>query len=124
MSKKIISLILGQDWKALVNGQDSSKKTFHFAATDISGEETVTLVESAITKLRFDIVKGSIIQSGVSSFGISAPFQLSASTGNKTVPLLINGQDIFYANGSRDSSDVVNLVIHRKGTVIPYINTI
>ena len=81
-------------------------------------------MESAITKLRFDIVKGSIIQSGVSSFGISAPFQLSASTGNKAVPLLVNGQDILYANGSKDSSDIVNLVIHRKGIATPYFDTI
>ena len=109
--------MIGQDWKSLINGQDSNKKTFHFAATDISGEEVVTLEESAIAKLRFDIVKGSIIQSGISSFGISGPFQLSASSRNNTTPLLINGQQIFYANGTRDSSDIVNLVIHTKGNI-------
>ena len=114
---RLISLIAGQDWKALINGQDSNKKTFHFAATDISGEEVVTLEEAAITKLRFDVIKGSIIQSGISSFGISAPFQLSATSKNTEGALLINGQQIFYANGSKDSSDIVNLVIHKKGMV-------
>ncbi len=106
---------VGQDWKALVNAQDSNKKTMHFAAVDISGEEIVTLEETSITKLKFDILKGSIVQGGVSSYGISAPFQLKATVKGKNEDLLINGQEVMSANSSKDPSDITNLVIHKKG---------
>lgn len=105
----------GQDWKALVNGQDSNKKTFHFAAVDISGESIVTVEETAITKLKFDILKGSIIQGGISSYGISAPFQLKATVKGKNEDLFINGEKMLYANTSKDSSDILNIVVHKQG---------
>ena len=108
---------IGQDWKALVNGQDSNKKTFHFAAVDISGESIVTVEETAITKLKFDILKGSIIQGGISSYGISAPFQLKATVKGKNEDLFINGEKMLYANTSKDSSDILNIVVHKQGTV-------
>ena len=103
-----------------MNGQDSNKKTFHFAATDISGEGLVTIEESAITKLRFDLMKGSILQGGISAFGISAPFQLKATVKKTGEELLINGQRNLSASPSKDSSDIVNLVVHKASELNGY----
>ena len=71
--------------------------------------------EPAITKLKFDIVKGSIVQGGISSFGISAPFQLKAKSKKTNAELLVNGQKTLYANASKDSSDILNIIVHREG---------
>lgn len=75
----------------------------------------MTLEEAAITKFKFDIVKGSIVQGGISSFGISAPFQLKATSKKSGVELLVNGQKTLSANVNKDSSEIMNIVVHKKG---------
>ena len=115
-------MIVGQDWENLgsssvqqvVGGQDANKKAVHFAASNIANKDA-TLKETTGTKQNVDVLKGSVVQGGVSVQGSGDPFKFKAAAKDGSGDLLINGQKLLTVNANKDPSDITTFVIHEEG---------